>query len=182
MTDRKRVSLFALLALLGAIALLAAGCGGGSDESSATTTETTVETTVDTDTEATDTSTETTDASNANPFASGDCLELAGIGAKFAEALGASGGTQDLEATSKFLDELVSKAPDEIKDDLATLAAAWTEIADALKGVDLSGGTAPSADTIKKLQEIGTKFDTPELQQASKNLDAWTKENCSSTG
>ena len=168
--------------MLGALALLAAGCGGGGDKSSAAT-ETTIETTAETET--TDTSSETTEESsdtNGNPFASKDCLELAGIGAKFSEALGATGSGQNLEATTAFLDELVSKAPDEIKGDLATLASAWQEIAAALKDVDLTSGAAPNADTIKKLQEISQKFDTPELQQASQHLETWAQDNCGATG
>ena len=49
MTGRRRATLFALLALIGAVALLAAGCGGGDSESAAD--ETTVETTTETTTE-----------------------------------------------------------------------------------------------------------------------------------
>jgi hypothetical protein len=186
MTDRRRVSLFALLALLGALALLAAGCGGGSDESSGST-ETTVETTVDTETtEETDTSSETTeetDTTSANPFASEDCLQLANIGAKFSEAMSGQDATANLDTTSAFFDELVSQAPDEIKDDLATLASAWKEIASALKDVDLSSGQTPSPETIAKLQELGNKFNTPELQKASQHLQQWATDNCgASTG
>ena len=174
MTDRRRVALFALLALLGAIALLAAGCGGGSDESSGS--ETTIETTTtETDTTGAET---TTDNTNMNAFASKDCLNLASVSAKFAQAAGATGS--DPETTAKLFDELVAKAPDEIKDDLQVLSEAMAEVSAALKGVNLTSGTAPDPATLKKLQELGTKFSDPKYQQASANIEAWAKKNCSS--
>jgi hypothetical protein len=181
MRDRRRVSLFALLALVAALTLVAAGCGGGSDEagSDEATIETTTETTTE-DTETTEESTETTTDTDVNlgSIANEDCLELASVGAKFSEALSATGGQPDFDTTTKFFAELVDKAPNEIKADLQTLAAAWTEVAAALKGVDLSSGQAPNAETLAKLQEIGNKFNTPKLQQASKHLTAWAKKNC----
>lgn len=184
MKDRRRVTLFALLALVAALTLVAAGCGGGSDEASSdeTTIETTTETTIETTTEDTETTEETTDSgANVGSIANSDCLELASIGVKFSQALSASGGNADFETTTKFFQELVDKAPDEIKADLQTLSAAWKEVASALKDVDLSSGQAPSAETLAKLQELGNKFNTPKLQQASKRLTAWTKKNCGSS-
>jgi hypothetical protein len=187
MTDRKRTTLLALLALLGAVALLAAGCGGGSDESSGST-ETTVETTTDQSTETMDTesteteSTDTESSGGGSAFASKDCLQLASIGAEFSKAMGGTDASDSVETTSKFFDALVAKAPDEIKDDLATLASAWKEVATQLKGIDLTSGATPSPETLQKLQEIGKKFDTPELQKASQNIEAWAKDNCGSSG
>jgi hypothetical protein len=184
MTGRRRAALFALLALLGAVALLAAGCGGGDSESAAdeTTIETTTETLTEDETTEETTEEETTATGDEDTDLSGiadeDCLELASIGAKFTEALGATGAGTDYETTTKLLDELADKAPDEIKDDLAVLAAAWKDIAAALKDVDLTSGQAPSAEVLAKLQELGTKFNTPKLQQASENLAAWAQEHC----
>ncbi len=174
MKDRRRVALFALLALLGAVALLAAGCGGGSDESSGT--ETTIETTTTTETDTT--ADETTTDGDLNAFASEDCLNLASVGAKFAESAGASGS--DPETTAKFFDELVAKAPDEIKDDLQVLSEAMAEVSAALKDANLTSGQAPDAAQLKKLQELGKKFSDPKYQQASANIEAWAKKNCSS--
>jgi hypothetical protein len=179
---RKHGRALALAATLAALALAVGGCGGGDDESSdgATTaaaaeTETTAETTEPTTTEA-ETTEETTSA--ASGIADEDCIELASIGAKFSAALGATGQNTDLEQTTAFFEELADKAPGEIKDDLAVLSAAWVEVAAALKDIDLSSGAAPSAATLVKLQKLSTKFNTPELQQASKNLTAWSNEHC----
>ncbi len=186
MASRRNV--VALLVLVTALVLVASGCGGSGDSSGDDTAiETTTETdaTTETETEATETEeteTEETDAdAGLGALADEDCLELASIGAKFSEALGATGAT-DYEATSELFDELVDKAPDEIKNDLAIFAGAWKEIAAALADVDLSSGATPSPETIQKLQELGEKFNTPELTKALENLGAWTQEHCGTTG
>ncbi len=175
MRDRKRAALFALLVLLAALALVAAGCGG-SDEASSS--ETTVETTTEeTDTETTEETTdEETTEPDLNAFASEDCLELATIGAKLGEALGAT-GTADPEATAAYFDELVSKAPDEIKDDITVLANAMDEISTALQDVDLTSGATQDPETLQKLQELGENLNNAEVQEASTNLEAWATEN-----
>jgi hypothetical protein len=162
-----------------ALALAAGGCGGGDDESSGAST-TAAETTEPTTTAETTTA-ETTGQTGMGNLVDTDCAELATVGAKFSEAFSGTGQDPDYEATTAFFTELVDKAPDEIKDDLATLATAWTEVATALKDVDLSSGQAPSAETIAKLQELSTKFNTPALQQASTNLAEWTQEHCGTT-
>ena len=184
MRDRRRATaLVALLALLAALTLMAAGCGGsdeaGSDDTAieTTTDETTEDDTTTDETETTD-ETDTTEDSDVSAFASEDCLELASIGTKLSEALSASGGTGDFDATATYFEQLVDKAPDEIKDDLATIAGAWEEIAEALGDVDLSSGGTPSAEDLQALQELGTRLSTTELTQASENIAAWATENC----
>jgi hypothetical protein len=173
---RKRGSAMALFALLAAAALLAAGCGGGGSSSSEAESDTT---TVETTAEETET---TTDDGDTSAFASKDCLELAGIGAKFAEAAAPTGAQSDPEAAAAFFEELVEKAPDEIKDDMAVLAEAIAEITTALKGIDLTGAAAADPETLAKLQELGEKFSDPKYQQASQNIEAWAKDNCSTSG
>jgi hypothetical protein len=170
-------------ALLAAVTLAAAGCGGD-DESSGGETTAAAETTEPATTEEATTTEVTTGATTeetteaATGVADEDCVELASVGAKFSEALGATGQNADYEATTRFFDELVEKAPDEIRDDLATVAAAWREIASELNDLNLQGGQAPSPETIAKLQQLSAKFDTPKLNQASKNLQAWANEHC----
>ena len=172
----------ALVTMLAALALAAAGCGGGDDESSgASTTAAAAETTEPT------TTAETTTGRRPRPHRDAGASSddgLRGAGDRRREVLRGAQGTgqaPDSEATTAFFAELVDEAPDEIKDDLATLATAWAEIATALKDVDLSSGQAPSAETIAKLQELSTKFNTPALQQASTNLAEWTQEHCGTT-
>jgi hypothetical protein len=171
----------AVAAVLAALALAAAGCGGDDESSGGETTVATAETatTEETATEATTTEATTTEETTAaTGIADKDCVELATVGAKFSEALGASGQNPNYAATTKFFDELVDKAPDEIKDDLRTVATAWKEIATQLQDLNLQSGQTPSPEAIAKLQAIGAKFDTPKLQQASKNIQAWADQHC----
>lgn len=179
-----RVRMLVVLAL-GALALVAAGCGG--DESSDAVAETTaVEETM---TEETMTEEMTTDdgATSTGEIDLGnlseDCLSLAAVGAKFAAAFEAtSGSPAGLDDSVKYFEELVDAAPDEIKDDLDLLAGAIVEIAKALEGVDLSGASAPSPEVLAKLQEVGKTFEDPALKEASANIEAWTSENCGANG
>ena len=182
----KRGRWIVLAASVAALALAAAGCGGGSESSgtdttvAAATTEaatteqsTTEEMTTEADTSATDTSA-------ATGIADKDCLELASIGAQFSQAFSATGGT-NYEATTAFFQALADKAPDEIKGDIQTLSAAWVKIAAALKDANLTSGQVPSAETIAKLQKLSTTLDTPELKKATSNLEAWSKQHCGTT-
>ena len=58
------------------------------------------------------------------------------------------------------------------------LADNFQELADALKGIDFSAGETPSPEALAELQELSSKLDTPEVQQATENIEAWARENC----
>lgn len=163
-----------ILLAVGALALAVAGCGGD-DGDTAAPAETTVEETVDETTDAT----ETTDTMGDVDLGdlSGECTELAAIGAKIAQAVGAQGG--DVDASADYFAELADAAPDEIKDDLEVFAEEFSKFAEAIADIDLSGGTTPSADDIAKLQAASKAFDDPRIQEASSNIEAWAQENCS---
>ncbi len=163
--------------LVVALALVAAGCGGGSDNASATTDETTTEETTTTDettTEAsTDTeSTDTTDLSGA--LGNEDCLALAGVGASIAQAF--SGAVDSGEEAD--LDALASKVPEEIRADVRTLAQALATYSAKIKDVGIEPGATPSAAQLQQLQAAITSLDQTELTAASQRLEAWSKENC----
>jgi hypothetical protein len=158
----------ALLVL--SIALVAAGCGGGSNESAATTTKTT--TTESTSTE--DTSTGTTDLSGI--LNDKDCLALAGIGATIAQAFsGATAGN----ANTEELQQLVDKVPDEIQADVQTLADAFGQYAAKLKDIGIKSGSTPSAAQLQQLQAAIASLDQQKLTAASNHIEAWAKDNCS---
>ena len=167
--------------LVAALALVAAGCGGGSDEASSDTNTVAVETTT---TEATTTEdTATTDetatdtTSNADLGAlTGKCAELAGLGSKLAAAMG--GQDAGVADVSKVFDELADEVPDEIKADWQVLAENFGKIAEALKGVDLTNGGTPDAETLAKLQELSATLDSQEVQQATTHIEAWVTKNC----
>jgi hypothetical protein len=159
----------ALLVL--SIALVAAGCGGGSNESAATTT---TETTTTESTSTEDTSTGTTDLSGI--LNDKDCLALAGIGATIAQAFsGATGGN----ANTEELQQLVDKVPDEIQADVQTLADAFGQYAAKLKDIGIKSGSTPSAAQLQQLQAAIASLDQQKLTAASNHIEAWAKDNCS---
>jgi ABC-type glycerol-3-phosphate transport system substrate-binding protein len=165
--------------LVAALALVAAGCGGSSDEASSDTTTAAVETTTTeaTTTEDMTTTDTATDTTNADLGAlTGKCAELAGLGTKLAAAMG--GQDAGVADVSKVFDELADEVPDEIKADWQVLAENFGKIAEALKGVDLTNGGTPDAETLAKLQELSTTLDSQEVQQASAHIEAWVTQNC----
>lgn len=190
------------VALLATLALVAAGCGGSSSSESAadettaiesTATDTTIEDTtetVSTEAETVTTETASTDVDTddlAKLLGSEGCAELASVGMKFAEAMGASQGSSgDLEDTKKYFDELADKAPEEIRDDFATLAEAWTAIVEVYSDLGIKPGETPSADDIAKLsaagEELSKKLDNAKFEQASENISKWANENCTAVG
>ena len=161
-----------------AIALVAAGCGGGDDESASDTTAITETTTDETTTDGTttDDEDETTDTDDSGTIASEDCLELGSAAAALGQAF--SGGGGDEEDVSALYDELAEQAPDEIKGDLETLAAAWTDIAAALQDLDLQAGEVPTGDQLQEYQAALASVSTPEVTAASERISAWAEENC----
>ena len=75
-----------------ALALVAAGCGGGDDESSASDETTVEETLTDTTTDETTTEDTATDTDADFDFADEDCQALLGVGASIAAAFAGAGG------------------------------------------------------------------------------------------
>lgn len=160
------------------LALVAAGCGGDSNnESAGDTTATTVATETTTTIEETTATDETTSTDASGDLAlGGKCKEFAGISQKLAASL--SGQTTDLQEASKIFDEIADQVPDEIKADYQVIAENFKKIAEALKGVDLTSGQAPSPEALAKLQELSTSMDSPKVQQATQHIEAWVKKNC----
>jgi hypothetical protein len=153
-------------------ALVAAGCGGGSNESAATST---TETTATESTSTEDTSTGTTDLSGI--LNDKDCLALAGVGATIAQAFsGATGGDTNTEE----LQQLVDKVPDEIQADVQTLADAFGQYAAKLKDIGIKAGSTPSAAQLQQLQAAIASLDQQKLTAASNHIEAWAKDNCQS--
>ena len=163
--------------LIAVLALVAAGCGGSSSDEASSDTETTVatEATATDDMTATDDDSETsTDVDLGN--LSGECAQFAGISSTLAQSL--SGQDANIEDAAKAFDEIADQVPDEIKDDYQVIAENFSKIADALKGVDLTSGQAPSPEALAKLQELSASMDSAEVQQASQHIEAWVQEHC----
>ena len=157
-----------------ALALVAAGCGGD-DESSASG-DTTVEETTTTDTTTEETTTEDDGSASGDfDFADEDCQALLGVGATIAAAFSAAGGS---EASTDELQELAGKVPDEIKADVETLAAAFSEYAAKLQDVGIEAGATPTAEQVQELQAAVASLDQEELTAASQRIETWATENC----
>jgi hypothetical protein len=110
----------------------------------------------------------------------GKCASLAGVGAKYAQALQAAGAgpNADLSKFSDAFEEFANEAPEEIRADLEVIAKNIGKYAEALKGLDLTSGETPTADQIAKLQEISKSFDESGMRKASDHIEAWVQENC----
>lgn len=165
-----------IVLLLATLALAAAGCGGDDNSEASGDTDTTVVEETTTEETTTEETTTEDEASADETTLSGKCVELAGIGAKFSQA--ASGGNAGLEEISKLFDELAANVPDEIKDDFQVLADNYAKLAEATKGIDLSSGKQPSAEDLAKMQEVTSSLNSPEIQEASKNIQDWATKNC----
>jgi hypothetical protein len=166
--------------LVSSIALVAAGCGGGSSESAATTetaaTETTTTESTSTESTSTDTSASTTGATF--DWTSKDCQNMAkafvGLGAAVAAASTGQDVSSDIQQFGKYVDEV----PDEIQADVKTIASAYDEFVAKLKDIGYTPGQVPTADQIQQLQDASQSVGDPAVRAASDRLNAWTTKNC----
>lgn len=220
----------AATAMLAALALVAAGCGGSDSNDAAVedttaiettaegtttedvaTTETTVEEATTEDTTSEDATTEAISTEESEDTTTGEttiaetgttstvdedaiaqilgsegCAQLVTVGSKLAEAMsGVTGDTSGIEKTRTFLDGLAQDAPEELRDDFAVLADAWTAIVEAYGDLGLKPGQTPTAEMLQKLSEKGEELsktlDDPRFEQASENISAWADEHCTAT-
>ena len=181
---RTSMLVFGLLVLV--LALVTAGCGGGSKSAAteAATTEaatTQAATTEAATTEAATTAEATTEAattttSGLSGFSAGKCRDLAESGQKLSAAF--SGGTsgQSLKKYSELLKEFAKKVPSEIRGDFQVLADYVSKIADATG--NLKAGQTPDPQVLAKLQKLATQIDQAKLTQASQHITAWVQKNC----
>lgn len=171
----RRLSIL-LVALV--LAVAAAGCGGGNDESASGDTTTTETVTEDTTTDETTTESTDTDTDATFNWASEDCQNLMKAYVGLSAAIGAASGGQDvsgdIEAFAKYADEV----PDEIKADVQTLASAYGAFLDDLEDLGLKPGQIPSADQMQALEAASKSLGDSDVQAASERLNAWTTANC----
>jgi ABC-type Zn uptake system ZnuABC Zn-binding protein ZnuA len=157
-----------------ALALVAAGCGGSDDESAASD-ETTI-------TEESTTEDHGTTAADAEfNFADEDCQSLvaAFLGVSQAFAAAAGGSDSELEAQAEAFAEYADDVPDEISDDVATLAAAYGQYIEVIQEAGIEPGQIPTAAQAQELSEALESVGTADVTAASERLSAWTTANCS---
>jgi hypothetical protein len=160
--------------LVSSIALVAAGCGGGSSESAATTDTTTTETTT-TESTTTDTSGST---SGTFDWTSQDCQNLVKAFVGLSAAVGAASSGQDVSSDVEQFADYVDEVPDEIQADVKTIAGAYDEFVTKLKDIGYKPGQVPTADQIQQLQDASQSMDDAAVRAASDRLSAWTTKNC----
>ena len=164
---RRRSTQILSILLVVLVVLAAAGCGKKKTTTSTTTT-TVTEATATTTTAASETTTSgetTTAASGLGALASAaNCKQLSDLGQQISTAF--SGANGDIQKQAQVLKEFADQTPEDIRPDFETLADAYTEIASALKGVDLSGGKTPDAATLAKLVALSQKFNNAKFQTA----------------
>jgi hypothetical protein len=162
-------------ATLAAIALLA-GCGSSSSSSTSSTT------TSASAPASSGPTTSSTPSSTATPsFASAqNCLQLAGVGSRFAQALQAAtgGGKLDLQAAVKAYQDLANAAPSAIQPDVQTISQAFTTFAAALAKSGYTLGKTPTPSQAAALQSAAQAFSQSKLRTAAQNVAAWAKQNC----
>lgn len=168
--------------LLGAVFVLAA-CGTGTTTAPPPET-TTVELDTTTSEPATTASASAEDAASAGFLAVGGCYEASvAVSAAMSTALAGPFAELGIEAeTSPEVDlaRLAADAPEEIADDLTTVADAlgayYETIADA--GIDLSDPATLTPEAVAALEDAAAAFESSEFQAASDGITAWFEENC----
>lgn len=156
--------------VLGALVLLAAGCGGGSKSSSPATTATTTQTTT------------TTPAATTSFTSSANCRKLARMAADVASSMtSGANGTLDPTHEAKVIDALANAAPKAVRADFQTFAQAYRNFADAYASSGLKPNKIPTGKQLAKLESVARELATPKVQRAVQHLVAWGRKNCGSS-
>lgn len=154
---------------------MVAGCGSSSTTSSTSSTSTSAATKAPS---ATGTSKSSTGAPS---FASGNnCLQLGGLGTKFAQAMAAarSGGKLNLQAAVSVYHDLANAAPSEIRPDLQLTAQAFSTFAGALAKAGYTPGKTPTPAQLAGLQSAVQIFSKPQFQAAEHRVSVWAHQHC----
>ena len=166
--------------LVVALALVAAGCGGSDDESSASDETTVEETLTDETTEETTTDDGSTDTDADFNFADEDCQSLVAAFVAVGSALSSGGaGSDDLAEQTEAFAALADDVPEEIRADVETLAAAYGQYAEVIQDAGIEPGEIPTAEQAQELAAALESVGTADVSAASERLNAWTTENCS---
>ena len=118
----------------------------------------------------------------AGPLDAAECAQVVTAMAAAAAAVPQvmSGEAGDLSTSVAQLEAMASKAPEEIRDDLVTVAQGYAAYSQALQdsGYDPSSGEAPPPEVIAALTAAGQALDDTDFQTASEHVSAWFAENC----
>ena len=175
---RRSTQILSILLVL-IVVLTAAGCGKKKSSTTTTTTTTTEATTTTTaPSETTTAASGTTSGAAGLGALAANCKKYQDLGQAFSQAL--QGANGDVQKESQIFKEFADKTPSEIRPDFETVADAFTQIAGAMKGVNLSSGKTPDASTLAKLVALSQKFQNAKFQAAVKHIETWAANGCHS--
>lgn len=147
----------------------------------------------DGDSESTDSSTDGNGDSTdnaANEEVLQNCPELLAFAS--AAAQGAFGGAspapstleEDLELTAEYFQQLAANSPDEIRADMQIIADAFGQFFQTLEELEIDFSDPSSfatldADAVAQLEAASSAVDTPEVNAAVENVQAYFERECS---
>jgi len=173
-----------------AAATTAATTSAGTTSTNTTPTNTTSTNTTSTNTTSTNTTASgATTSSGGAPTAgvlSAGCQKVADLSVQFGKALSAAtatgSGQTDLQKTADAYKAFAAQVPEEIRGPFQTIAAAFAQYVDAIKGLNLAPGKTPDPATIVKLAAAAKALNNSSLAAANTKIEAWVKQNCSTGG
>jgi hypothetical protein len=177
---RRSTQILSILLVL-VFVLAAAGCGKKKTTTTTTTTTVTQATTTaaaTTTTEATTTTSGTTTSAAGVGELSGACKQLSNLGQEFSTAF--SGANGDVQKQAAVLKAFADKTPADIRPDFETIAAFYSQVADDLKGVNVSSGQTPDAATLAKLMTLSQKLQDTKFKAALQHIETWAANGCHS--
>jgi len=94
-------------------------------------------------------------------------------------AMTGSGGG-DMQSAVDSLEAFAANAPEEIADDMQTIAAGYAAMMQAFadSGYDPMSGQPPTPEQAAALAQAGAAINSTEFQQASDNVSNWFEEQC----
>jgi hypothetical protein len=115
-------------------------------------------------------------------FDAAECAEVAAAMAAAAQAMPAvmSGSAADLEQSIEQFQAFAEAAPEEIRDDMQTLAEGYAQIAQVLADADFdpASGQPPSPETIAALEQASQALNSEEFTAAAERVSAYFESGC----
>lgn len=117
-------------------------------------------------------------------FGAAECAEVAAAMAAATQAATAAmtGGTGDVEQSVEQLEAFAENVPEEIRDDMATIAEGYRAVAEVLANADFdpASGQAPPPEVIAELQLATEELNSEEFQAAVARVGAYVQAGCES--
>lgn len=165
----------AVMLVLGSVVL--AACGGGNDEAAPG-----AETGADGGTAAETGAGAGGETGGVGTIDAARCAEIAqAMGAAAAAAIPqGTGGTSDLGSSVAQLEAFAAAAPEEVRDDLQTVAEGYASFAQAFEdsGYDPASAQPPTAEQLAAITAAAEQLDSEEFQAAADRVSAYFEAGC----